>query len=596
AEASGYDEVLKGIRNLKVQSVAGGAPVIDQNLDLAFNTDYTIFAVDDVAMIDAIYDADARTPNPTAVKIRFVHASPDAGVVDIKTDSGTGTTVFDAMSFKDITSYQEVSSGNYRFVVTADGATEELFVFNPLSLVNNTVYTIMAFGTVDPSDDFPFRVRVFRDNGNGTQFTDATIANAQFRVIHAGLDIYPIDTRVDDSLKHTDVQYGRAGAYAEVAPGDGNVQITQAGFPNVIAVDTTQTFDFRRDYTMVLIDSLNNADALIVQDDRTQNPALVKARVIHASLDAPAVDIRVNSPSGADVFTNVNYRDITSYAEVSGGAYVFSLVEAGTTNEIARYEPVTLSNGSVYSIVAIGTVNPGDDRPFQVLVFTDNGLGINFSTLQPKTGNLRLVHAAYGGPNVDVLVDGGVAQADIAYGATAGYFDVSPGNRNVDVTETGTTTPLLIDTSLAVEPDTSYSLFAVNTGAEVAPILVTDRRTAPASGQVKVRFVNGVSDSGALWLKREVFGFPVPVNSNVAFQAASAYATASTGEYVFQVMPDGVTTTPLIQFQPVTLTSQGVYTVVIDGTVDGGDAFDLNARLILDTGDGTTITPLVPAK
>ena len=67
----------------------------------------------------------------------------------------------------------------------------------------------------------------------------------------------------------------------------------------------------------------------VVAVDSTDAPAAGKAwvRVLHASPDAPAVDVKAN---GANILTDVAFGVISDYLPVAAGAYNIKVCAAGT--------------------------------------------------------------------------------------------------------------------------------------------------------------------------------------------------------------------------------------------------------------------------
>jgi len=62
--ASSYTEVNSGLRNIVVTPAGSATPeVISIDLMLQKNFEYTILAVDELALIDALYVVDDRTPD-----------------------------------------------------------------------------------------------------------------------------------------------------------------------------------------------------------------------------------------------------------------------------------------------------------------------------------------------------------------------------------------------------------------------------------------------------------------------------------------------------------------------------------------------------
>lgn len=601
AGTRGYADANPGVRNIKVNAVGGGPTVLDFNADLSFNTDYTIFAVNELAMIEEVYDIDLRTPDPAAPKIRFVHASPDGPAIDVKLQRGDTltTTEFSNLTFKDISAYKTTTSGAARLVLTPAGSPTEYRVYLPFTFVNGTVYTIVAFGTVNPGDAYPFRVRIFTDNGVGATFAELTVAPARLRVIHASVDGYPIETLVGDSIKHTGVAYQSAGGYLEMGPGDRSVKVRQSGFATPPVIDTVLPLGFRTDYTMLLVDSLSQMDAYLTPDARTAVAGAVKLRFMHAILDMPAVDIRRDSPTGTLLFSNYSFPGASPYLQVSNGNYVFSIVETGTTNEIARFEQTTLNNGSVYSIVAMGTLDPTDTSPLAVRLFTDNGPGNQAILLTPKSGKVRVIHLSHDAPAVDFRLDGAQQATDIGYRQSIAYVNADPGTRGLRLLETGTSN-IVVDTTQTVAPDASYTLWAFDgAGATLTPVISTDNRATLAANP-KIRFAHGVSDAPNYSVVNLIFGIiqiPITGLNNRAFGTVSAYGSNVTADaaFVFQLVDPANQSNVLVQFEPVAINVNTTYTLALSGTVDPGDAYPLQGRLFIDSGTGGQVVDLVIA-
>lgn len=177
-EATAYTEVSTGVAKVTFKLASNGQEVASlENPNFSADNDNTVYAVNLAASLEFIQSEEDRTTDPAKAKVRFVHASPDAPAVDIKTDAPDGTAVFSNASFKDITNYVLVDPGDYTFVVTQAGNdTDAVVTFEPITLAADQIYTVVALGTLDDTDAFDFGVRAFIDTGNGNTFADLTIA------------------------------------------------------------------------------------------------------------------------------------------------------------------------------------------------------------------------------------------------------------------------------------------------------------------------------------------------------------------------------------------------------------------------------------
>ena len=105
-------------------------------------------------------------------------------------------------------------------------------------------------------------------------------------------------------------------------------------------------------------------------------------RFVHAIPDAPAVDIKTDTPDGPAVFSGAAFKDITDYKVVPPGAYTFVVTAAGDTESaVVTFQEATLDAGGIYTIVALGTLDGDDDYEFGVRVFVDSGEGDSFVDL-----------------------------------------------------------------------------------------------------------------------------------------------------------------------------------------------------------------------
>lgn len=593
---SGYASINSGTRNITVTPAGASTPVvIDVDLTLATDAEYTVFAVGALDNIEPIFDADTRTPIANKVKIRVVHASPDAPAVDLKLDSGAGTPLFSNLAFKDITSYIEVDPGTYTFAITPTGSTDEVVVYDPISVAGGQVFTVMVHGSFDNSDEYPLLTRVFIDNNDGNSYIELQPVQTNIRLIHTSYDAGNVDLLVDGGLVASNVGYPLSSGYSEVNSGLRNITVTAAGTTAPAVVDLNLDIVENLDYTIFALDEVALIDAVYVIDDRTPSATGAKVRLVHASPDAPAVDVKVNTGSGTAVFTNSAFKDVGDYIEVSGGTYTFVITPTGSTDEVVVFDPVDLAIGSVYTIVAHGTLDNSDMIPFGVRVFVDNAEGDNYVDLTPAQIGLRVIHTSYDAPDVDVWVDGATAFTGLAYGISSGYADLNAGTRNIVVTQTGTTEPAVIDVSPTLEAYTDYTVFAIDQLSSITAVYAADDRTESLSA-AKIRMVHAVPDAPAVDLKLNS-ATGTAVVENVAFSEITDYAEIADGDLTF-VVTAASATEDLYIFEPVTLVDGNIYTVVAHGTLDTLDSYPFGVRVFIDNGDGINYVDLsaIPAK
>jgi hypothetical protein len=230
-------------------------------------------------------------------------------------------------------------------------------------------------------------------------------------------------------------------------------------------------------------------------------------------------------------------------------------------------------------VIALGTLDPGDAYPFQVRVFVDDGNGNAFVDLTPATGNLLTVHASPGTPGVDLLIDDAVEGAGLTYPNNTGYLSFAAGIRNIKVNLAGTATTA-IEADLRLDVDGNYTVFAVDTGANLGPLVLVDDLTAPAAGFAHVRFVHLSPDAPPVNI--DVGGGGGRLFADYEFKEASAFTPVATGTYDLEVrlVSDNSLVLPL---NGIVLEDGKIYTVFARGFAGGADAatYPLGAEIVV---------------
>lgn len=580
--SSGYASVTSGSRRITVTPTGQSAPVvIDATVPLNPTQDYTVVAIDQLSSISPLVLEDDRTPSATQARVRFVHASPDAPTVDIKLNSGSGPAVFSNTAFGEFKDYVNVTGQAYTFVVTGAGSTAEVVTFAPVTLTNGTVYTVVAQGTLDDQDAVPFRVRVYVDNGAGDQFVDLTATaapTANVRVVHTSFDAPAVDVKVDGTNALTNLAYGASSGYADINAGTRNITVTPTGAAAPVVIDVDLDLTANTDYTVFAVNELANIDAIFAVDARTPNATQAKVRFVHASPDAPAVDIKLNDGSGPAVFTNASFKDITAYTTVAAGSYTFAVTGSGSSDEVVIFEPVTVQAGTVYTVVAHGTLDAADAYPFAVRVFVDNDPGSAFVDLVAETSEVMVIHASPDAPAVDLIVDGATAGSGLTFPNNTGYLDVASGVRNIKVAATADNNIVAIDANVGFDPMTSYSVFAVGELATIEPLVLEDNLTSPASGFAHVRFVHLSPDAPAVDIAQTGGGV---VFSNVAFKGSIDFTPLPAATYDLEVRVAG-TSNVVLSLPGIALEDGKIYTVFARGFVGGSGDQALNAQIVVN--------------
>lgn len=143
---TGYLRVESGERNIKVNVSGTSTTVIDADLTLDVDKNYSVFAVDSVSKITAIALVDDLTaPASGKAHVRFVHLSPNAPAVDVAVAS-SGAVVFPNTAFKGFTAFTPLDAGTYNLDVRVAGTSTVALVLPAITLQAGKIYTVFAKG------------------------------------------------------------------------------------------------------------------------------------------------------------------------------------------------------------------------------------------------------------------------------------------------------------------------------------------------------------------------------------------------------------------------------------------------------------------
>jgi len=227
----------------------------------------------------------------------------------------------------------------------------------------------------------------------------------------------------------------------------------------------------------------------VAAEDTTAAPAAGQAwvRVLHASPDAPAVDVYVD---GAKAISGLAFGQIApstapGYVPLTAGNHAIKVCATGSTTVCPIDVPaLAVADGKKYTIAATGAL-----AHITAQVIED----------APATGSeeaqVRVVHFSADTPAVDVYVNGTTKiVTDLAYPTATDYLTVPGATYSVKVCATGTSTCPLNIPSLAVADGKAYSVFAI--GSLAATLATTDPTvTAPPTSTLDTT-TSGSTDDG----------------------------------------------------------------------------------------------------
>ncbi|KJL02621.1 MULTISPECIES: DUF4397 domain-containing protein [Priestia] len=195
-------------------------------------------------------------------------------------------------------------------------------------------------------------------------------------------------------------------------------------------------------------------------DERPAQNAEV--RIVHASPDAPAVDIFVDDKA---LVEGAKFKDVSNSLPLSAGSHKVEVYEAKTkgTKDSIIEATLVVDGGKSYTVAA---VNKAENLELQA--FTNNKQGM------AGKASLRVAHLSPDAPAVNVGPKGAVPLfKDLSFKSISGYQVVNPGSYDLSVsTADGKEILSLPGTNL--QSGKNYTVLAVNTADKLETIVLQD--------------------------------------------------------------------------------------------------------------------------
>jgi len=190
-----------------------------------------------------------------------------------------------------------------------------------------------------------------------------------------------------------------------------------------------------------------------------------RVRVLHASPDAPAVDVYVD---GQMLLSNVGFGQISHYADLPTGRHRVQVFPTGKAAGAVIDTNVDVRPNTAVTVAATGLLT--NIRP---LLINDAP-----GSAQPGFARLKVVHLSPNTPIADVTATSGqVLAGGLSFRRISGYLQVKPGVRGLQLRPAGKTDIALQLPNYEFAPNTAYTLFIVGLAGQdpmVRPLLVPE--------------------------------------------------------------------------------------------------------------------------
>lgn len=358
----------------------------------------------------------------------------------------------------------------------------------------------------------------------------------QLRAVHLSPDAPAVDVNVSGDTVLEDVLYRQSSGFLSLDEGSTLIKVLAANTTTAV-IDATLDLQEDSKYTVIAVNNLADIEPLVITDD-IDRPAsgFAAIRVVHGAPSAPAVDVYVSAPDDdlstlAPTLEDVPFKGVSDELEVPGGDYRVRVTAANDSTVLYDSGLIGLSAGVEY--VAIAAESDSNNSPIGLTILTDLD-STPFIAAEDARSRVRVVHASADAPEVDIAVDGGNVLEDVPFGVGSDYLLLPADTYNIDVAASANSASV-INADLPFASMTDYTIAAVNSLANIEPLVLQDDNSAPAAGNVKVRLVHAAPSAGSVDVyitgpSTDISGISPDIPSFM-FKENSGYLEVPAGDY-----------------------------------------------------------------
>ncbi|HEY3516599.1 MAG TPA: DUF4397 domain-containing protein [Gammaproteobacteria bacterium] len=346
--------------------------------DLEATTHYTFVLTEAAGEVVPVV---MTSPDPPATnaQVLALHAATDLPAFDLYLERAgvgiAGATPRGTFNAGEQVAPTTLPSGDYELFVTAAGNPADVWL-------SSTAFTLVdgssaIFVVVDQKGLGTSRINVLALlQGASTVLLDRN-ATSELRVINGSPDKLPRDVAVESQFTpplFSATAFAVQTPYAPVPLGSFKINVTPAGNPGVLEIDTTMTGAAGQQSTMMFSGASGTLLPAFATDDGRRFNREGTIRFMNAASQFAAVSFVLTLPDG-DPFASLPLATlftpgISPYTPLHPGEYDLYLLEGVNYTKVKGPTRINLTAGSIHSVLAID----GPDTATADAVFLDDPL------------------------------------------------------------------------------------------------------------------------------------------------------------------------------------------------------------------------------
>lgn len=439
------------------------------------------------AAASAIILTGCDTGNASTTQLRVLHASPDAPAVNVYLNGGMEPAI-EELDFSESSGFVTVDSAIYDTqvygILPSEADTADAVISANLTLRSDSRYTVVAVDSLSS-----ISAKVFEDMG---ALEDATKVRLQVAHLTSGAPtVYVHATAPGDALSENtslgSVSFTSGSDLlgpVEVAAGTYRIRVSTDAAGSSVVYDSGADGVALAAGSDLFIGAVPNTSgigsspiSLSVLGGTGASTLFdgpnVAVRAVHAVSDVNLVDVGAAADSGAgnqvtdwSLFTGVNFKAVSSYAEVGAATYDVS-VDAGQddSNDILL-DAAALAAGTSYTAIALGAAGSAN---LELTPYADDRRSV------ATAAKVRIIHASDAAGAVDLYATSTAITdytgltplfEDVALKGTTGYLELDPGTYHFTAALANTTTTGLASGAVTLEAGDIITIIAADLDAD----------------------------------------------------------------------------------------------------------------------------------